>query len=508
MAKKVVDPLQQVGEPSDAIRAMRARWALGEALRGGTEAMRAARTLYLPQEPAESDQAYAARLGRSFLFNAYGDTVLHLASKPFARTVKLGDGSSPLFAPWVEDVDLEGSTLTAFARAVFEDAIDHGLTHVLVDFPQTGGRLSLGEERELGVRPFFVHVPAGAILGWRTSRFRGREVLTQLRLEEHTTVPVGEFGDTVRERVRVYDRALPGDRRTPTGRRVANDQGATTFRLFEKGSDGKWALVESGEVSVNEIPLVTLYTRRTGFMQASPPLEDLAWKNLEHWQSSSDQKHILHVARVPILFGSGFTEEDMKNPDGSPKAIGPNRLLTAAAPQATLGFVEHRGAAIAAGRQDLVDLLEQMAALGMAPMTQRTGDVTATENAIDQAESVSDLKSWTRNLEGALAAAFNLGARWIRATATATVDVFDDFAVSLRGAQDLSELREARKAGDLSRKAYLRELVRRGALAESFDAQADAEERQAEQAEEPKAPVVPDPADDELDPPDPDLEND
>jgi len=35
-------------------------------------------------------------------------------------------------------------------------------------------------------------------------------------------------------------------------------------------------------------------------MQAKPPLLDLAWLNVEHWQSASDQSNILHVARVPI----------------------------------------------------------------------------------------------------------------------------------------------------------------------------------------------------------------
>ena len=59
-----------------------------------------------------------------------------------------------------------------------------------------------------------------------------------------------------------------------------------------------------------------------GFMTAHPPLMDLAWLNLAHWQSASDQRHILHVARVPILFGRNLTLPE----DGL--ALGPNRLAT------------------------------------------------------------------------------------------------------------------------------------------------------------------------------------
>jgi hypothetical protein len=486
------DPLKGIDDPTDAVRAMRELWALGDALRGGTRMMRAARTRYLPQEPNESDAAYASRLARSFLFAAYGDTVLHLAAKPFSRTVKLGEDAPETSMAWSDDVDLEGTTLTAFARAVFEDAVDHGITHALVDFPQTGGALSLAEERELGVRPFFVHVPAMAILGWRTTRHLGREILTQLRILETASVPSGAFGEETRQRIRVYERSLPGERRTNAGRRIARDQGSTVYRVYEKGADGKWMQIAEGGVSLNEIPLATLYTRKSGFMTACPPLEDLAWKNLEHWQSASDQRHILHVARVPLLFGAGIEAKDLTQEDGTPVTIGPNRMLTATSPQASLTFVEHGGAAIGAGREDLLDLLDQMAALGMAPMVERSGDVTATEKAIDQAESVSDLKSWTRALEGFLEHLFSLGARWIGSDTETTVDVYDDFSAALRGAQDLSELREARKAGDISRATYLRELVRRGALAESFDAEADAEAREIEKAEEPE-PVMPEP---------------
>ena len=38
---------------------------------------------------------------------------------------------------------------------------------------------------------------------------------------------------------------------------------------------------------------------------------DLAWLNLAHWQSASDQRHILHVARVPFLFGRGLSEGEI-----------------------------------------------------------------------------------------------------------------------------------------------------------------------------------------------------
>ena len=478
----------EVAQPIAAVRDMRARWALPTALRGGTEAMRKASTTYLPKEPGESDAAYISRRNRSFLFAAYDDTVGHLASKPFSRSVKLGDDTPEFMRAWESDVDLEGTSLTTFARAALDEAIDRGVAYALVDFPATGGALSRAAEKAAGLRPFFVPIPGTSILGWRSKRWNGREVLTHLRYVETAVVPDGEFGEAMRERVRVFDRDLPGERRDAAARRLRNDQGETRWRLFEKDADGAWGEIDSGVVSVNEIPLRAFYTRRTAFLCGAPALESLAWKNLEHWQSSSDQKHILHVARVPILFGSGIQGDEFKDTDGKPLELGPNRILTAQDPQARLGFVEHTGAAIEAGRTDIRDIEDQMVALGMKPLLSKPGDPTATGEAIDHAEATSDLKAWVRDLESFLASLFDLGALWIRETPGASVDVFDDFTVNLRGDTEIAALQKDVAEGRLSRLAYRRELVRRGVLAESFDAASDDEQMTRERAAAPPAP--------------------
>jgi len=458
---------------SDAMRAMLASWELIEALRGGTSGMRRQAQKYLPQEPGEQDAAYGNRLARSFLFPAYTDTIGHLSSKPFGRSVKLDAESPAVMHEWSDDVDLEGTSLTDFAKVVLDDALHHGLTHALVEFPTVTRDLSRSAERSMGLRPYWVHVPATAIIAWRSRRWNGREILTHLRIWESASVRSGEFGETSVLRIRVFDRALPGERSDSRGRRLPNDAGTTTWRLFEKDAAGKWLEIDSGTLSINEIPLRTLYTKRAAFMVGASALNDLAWKNLEHWQSASDQKHILHVARVPILFGSGISAEDLKDADGNPVKIGPNQLITVRDANAKLVFVEHGGKAIEAGRNDLRDLLEDMMRLGMRPLVERTGDATATEAAIGHAESVSELKAWVRSEETFLGQLFDLGARWISLEGGASVDIFDDFGVALGSGKDLDTLDKARERGDLSRSTWWREAVRRGLLSESFSAEAE-----------------------------------
>jgi hypothetical protein len=94
------------------------------------------------------------------------------------------------------------------------------------------------------------------------------------------------------------------------------------------------------------------------FHEACPPLAKLAELNIAHWQSSSDQRNILHIARVPILFGAGFNTDDTI-------VIGAAEMVQSSNANAKLEYVEHTGAAIGAGDKDLENLELQMQSMGL-----------------------------------------------------------------------------------------------------------------------------------------------
>lgn len=467
---------------TDAVKAMELKWHLPDTLLGGTTKMRSAKTTYLPQEPKESNAAYENRVDRSFLFNAYKDTLEHVSTKPLARSVVLQEESPPLVFDWEDDVDLEGTNLTQFTGEIFYKAIHKGLTHALTDVPAPPRRAgsTLADDRARGLRPYFVHVPPESILGWRSERFRGERVLTQLRIQETEMVPQGLYGEATVNRIRVYTRVLPGSGRRRNGQ---ESPGRTFWQLFEQGTDSnQWQMIEQGPVSLGRIPLRTFYANRMDFMIGEPPFLDLADKNLEHWQSASDQRHILHVARVPILWGAGWKRDDLVDPKTQKQVeIGPNRALFASEANAKLGYTEHQGNGIDAGRQDLLDIMDQMVRLGLKPFVEREGVAhTATEAAIRSGDETSQLKSWIRGLERFLEALFDDALEWVNQDPGAIVDVFSDFGALGASAE---ELRAARAAGDITRETYWGELVRRGILAGSFDPDAEAAQLK-EQAQE------------------------
>ena len=476
-----------VDSPSLEYRRMERRWELLHDLLGGTLTMREAEHKWLPQEPREEYASYHNRLRRSFLFNAYGDTVEKLTSKPFSRPV-VAQGSLP--APidsMLDDMDMAGTNLTQFARQMFRSAIVYGLTHVLVDFPKSQAQ-TLDEERRTGTRPVFIHISPTQLIGCKHEISpSGGMRLKQVRIKETRVETVGEFGETEVEYVRVIS--------------------DTDYQLYRKdyeadgSAEGDYRLVEEGQHTFGDVPLITYYINRNGYMSATPPLEDLAFMNLAHWQSMSDQRNILRFARVGLLFAAGFSDEEME--EGI--AIGPNQLIRSTNENAKMQYVEHDGKAISSGQEDLSTLETRMEVLGMQPLVQSSSGVqTATGKAIDESRTHSAIQAWIRSLENSLTAAFRYAARWMNLEVPTdfTVEVFNDFGISLRAEEDVKNLILIRSRGDISQDTFLREIKRRGVISDNLDIEAEIETASAESSASSMAGF--DDGRDELDEPEPD----
>jgi hypothetical protein len=232
----------------------------------------------------------------------------------------------------------------------------------------------------------------------------------------------------------------------------------TQFTIWRQNEKGDWFVFDSGPVSIGLIPLATVYTGRTGFMQAKPPLMGVAHLNVEHWQSSSDQSNILHVARVPILFSKMLGETTVK--------VGGAAGVNSDDPAGEMMYVEHSGRAIDAGRQSLLDLEERMAVMGAELLVTKPGVKTATEAAGDTAESNSALAAMVHNLEDTLALALAFAAKWENLGPNGgSVHLNDDFG----GAKmDVEGLLAARKIGIISSETVFAELQRCGIISDEI----------------------------------------
>ncbi|MCJ8207724.1 DUF4055 domain-containing protein [Pseudomonas sp. RGM2987] len=368
-----------------AVDAMRADWDIVDPLMGGTRAMRDAGEALLPKWPKEEADDYQKRLSLSTLFPAYRETVKNNAGRVFAEPIVLGEDVPPLLKELAEDFDRQGNNLQVWAKSFFTQALSHGLCHVLAEYPNIkpsgdeGQLVTLADAQAIKARPYAITIRPQQVLGWRAANKDGEFVLTQFRYMESVEEDDGAFGIKTIPQIRVL---VPG--------------GWMTYRQEEREGKKQWVQVGEGATSLDHIPLTTLYTDRTGFMTARPPLLELAYLNAKHWQSQSDQDNILHVARVPMLAISGIDDDTWELKVGTANA-------TKLPKDGEMKWVEHTGASIEAGRTSLADLEDQMRVAG-AKLLQRDKQAvkTATQAEEEAAQELSPLQAMASSLEDAL----------------------------------------------------------------------------------------------------------
>jgi len=459
----VTEERSPVGIPCTNYEKMSELWYLIHDLLGGTAAMREAAQTWLPKESAESGSAYNSRLSRAVLYNGYKDTLNKLKNRPFTHPIVLTD-IPPEIAYLEHDVDGNNKPLETFIKEVLENLIKYGVAHIYVDHSiveavTEGKQVTKADEKELGVRVFLTNIAPPDLIGWQATRTVNATELTQIRVKETVIEPEGTYGDAEVSYIKVY-----------------NKTGWESHRQDPDDKD-KYILEEEGTHSFGEIPLVTIYANRIGYMTADPPLIDLAWLNLAHWQSYADQKHILHFSRFGLLFGKGLPKKVVQK--GS-LDIGPTKAILVGEGENTqhadLKYVEHSGKSIESGQKDIIDIECKMRILGDQPLIKDIPD-TATAEAIGENRTVSQLQSWIHALERGMIQALKFVCKWrdITPLETMAIGIYSDFEALVAGSGDKEHILKARQSGEISRERYLKEAKRRGVYSQDMDPEVEAE---------------------------------
>jgi hypothetical protein len=463
MAHLLVNNDKDPNDPSTASMAwdmMIGSWAMIDTLLGGTKAMRDASTAYLPQHTEESDANYGERLEINVLFNALELTLDHFVGRPFSDPVRMNTDVPEDIAAHALNIDLQGNDITTFARDWFRCGLAKGFCHVLIDMPQMSDDavpMTLADERAAGRRPFWQLIqPENMIFGEATLQVDPetgelREWYSHVRLRENVVERVG-FAEVIHERIRVIE---PG-----------------FFQVWEKVKTKKrkdeWKVIQEGPTGIDFVPIVTYYSQREGFLMSKPPLEDLAFMNIRHWQSMADQINILTVVRFPMLAVAGATEQS-----GSVMAIGPRQLLSTKDPNGRFYYVEHTGASIEAGAKELESLEEDMEAYGSTFLKKAPGNETATASALDSAEAVSPLQDMVIRFIDTMNNALRVHAAWLGKETGGSVTITSDFGPDALDKESTRFLLELRKDRDISRLAIIKSAKKLGVLPEEYDEQSD-----------------------------------
>ena len=409
-------------------------WEIMKAVTNGTEYLRDNSEAFLPLEPREDYTAYLSRVNRA-VFSPYTQRLIRAATGLIMRKPITLLGDSYWTDVFAKDVDGCGSDLDEYARRVLICSLTYGQSHILVDYPAPTGALSLAEKRAQNRRPYWIEIDPTNIYGWRLDREVNYGSMIQVRIAEKAVVPSGEFGEQVFDQVRVIE---PGKysiyRKVSPKKDLINLQDTTYAGNFDGPENEKdYELVDSGAFSLGEVPLVSIYSGKTDTLTSKPPLLDIAYLNLAHFQRQADLIHSLHVASQPLLVMEGWDDQtkDM--------SISVNYAM-ATQPGNKIYYVEPAASAFEAQAAEIQELQLQMATLGISTLSQQKFVAeSADARRLDRVDTNSMLSMVSLDLEQKMQKAFNLSADYL-GLEPPEIKISRDFDIDRLIGQDITAL--------------------------------------------------------------------
>jgi len=417
-----------------AVLDMMKGWEIMKAVTEGTDYLRTNSETFLPLEPREDYDAYLARVNRA-VFSPFTQRLIRAATGLVLRKPITLTGDPYWTDMFKMDVDGRKSDLDEYARRLLMCSLTYGQSHILVDYPAPSGAVSLAEERQQNRRPYWIEVDPNNLYGWRLDRESNYGNLIQVRLGEKAVLPDGQFGEKVFDQVRVIE---PGSYRVFRKKEQIEEMydvsDGSSAGSFEAGSSDKdYKQVESGEFSLGEIPLVTIYSGKTDNLVSKPPLLDIAYLNLAHFQRQADLIHSLHVASQPMLVMEGYDDQTKD------LAISVNYAM-ATQPGNKIYYVEPASSAFDAQSAEIKELQMQMATLGISTLSQQKFVAeSADARRLDRVDTNSMLAMVSMELEQKLQKAFNLSAEYV-GIEPPEVKISRDFDIERLIGQDITAL--------------------------------------------------------------------
>lgn len=321
---------------------------------------------YIPKDYQENSESYDVRKTRAMtcfepFYSHYVDIIVGTALR---KGVILPQDLTEEWDHFFKNVNLEGKSITSFAKTLFTEALNGGIAGLMADYPKVD-TADKAAQRKMGLRPYFTIIKVDDILDCRHSNgsitINGvtsyETKVTYLRIKSEIRRPsaTNEHYEEVVPTVVVYDIPEVGSK--------------VRVRIYEKSTSGhptEYFLPQDNEsyLSIDYIPFVPCYGgKEEAFCRARPLLFDIARLNLHHWATSADLAETIHLNSSPLLTGTGVRPDDEIY-------AGSGRSLFSQNENARFGMVSPGMAGAETTLKELARIesaMDRLAAIAMAP---------------------------------------------------------------------------------------------------------------------------------------------
>lgn len=388
---KTTAPENRSSYKSQAYLGMVEAWEITRSLWEGALSLRNKGSHYLLQFPREDNNAYQERKKWwSVFYDQFKRTI-----KGFTGLV-FDDNPSPLEAPQplmdlFSDIDCCGNDFYTFLLTSFEKFLRDGngfflatspaLTDTQKEILKVKGSLDMADR--LDDRPYGIFFTAAQCINHFYENVDGREVLSQITIEEKTYERNGVFGEKEVIRHRIYRRGSLEVRK---------------FESMEDLNDDIYSIETQVEFAYRDIMLVPITE-----IGSEPPFLSIALLNILHYNKTSDFDNWCHKANVPTPIFQMDSEDDAKKFNES-FTKSPNTAITGWGQHFKAFFLEVAGTSADVTMNRIKEVEEQISKLGLeklAPVKDNTRK-TATEINSDNIQSHSELVMLVRQFENAV----------------------------------------------------------------------------------------------------------
>lgn len=268
---------------------------------------------YIPKDYQENTESYDVRKTRAMtcfepFYSHYVDIIVGTALR---KGVILPQNLTEEWDHFFKNVNLEGKSITSFAKTLFTEALNGGIAGLMADYPRVD-TADKAAQRKMGLRPYFTIIKVDDILDCRhtngpitingVTSYETKVTYLRIKSEIRRASATNEHYEEVIPTVVVYD--------------IPEEGSKVRVRVYEKSTSGhpsEYFLPQDGErnLSIDYIPFVPCYGgKEEAFCRARPLLFDIARLNLHHWATSSDLAETIHLNASPLLTGTGVRPDD------------------------------------------------------------------------------------------------------------------------------------------------------------------------------------------------------